>query len=122
MFEKLAQVHKALGDPTRLRIVNLLLSEGELSVGDLERILDTTQSKASRHVVHLKQASIVQDRREGTWVFYRIALKAPFGLRASLREIQKSLSHDGQARADIARARELRQRGELAAAPVRKKS
>ena len=66
-----AQIFKALSDETRLRIM-ILLTHGELCVCDIEKILDTTQSKASRHLSYLKNSGLVNDRRNGVWIYYSI--------------------------------------------------
>jgi ArsR family transcriptional regulator, arsenate/arsenite/antimonite-responsive transcriptional repressor len=60
-----------LGDETRMRIV-ALLSHGELCVCHLESALDLNQSTASRHLGILKAAGVVDSRRDGTWVYYRL--------------------------------------------------
>lgn len=66
------QVFKALGDDSRLRILHLLLKRDELSVTDLEMILEFTQTKTARLLGILKNAGLVQSRRENYYVFYRI--------------------------------------------------
>jgi ArsR family transcriptional regulator len=66
------QVFKALGDDSRLRILHLLLERSELSVTDLEMILEFTQTKTARLLGILKNAGLVQSRRENYYVFYRI--------------------------------------------------
>lgn len=68
----LSRVLKALGDETRLRMVALLV-HGELCVCHLERALALSQSNTSRHLTVLRAAGIVEPRRQGTWVFYRLA-------------------------------------------------
>lgn len=70
-MSKAAAFFKALSDPTRLRILHLL-SRGELCVCDLMAVLDTTQSKTSRHLIYLKHAGLVKDRREGQWSYYSL--------------------------------------------------
>jgi ArsR family transcriptional regulator len=62
---------RALSDETRLRIM-VLLSERELCVCQLEWALGLTQAKVSRHLNVLKNAGLVQDRREGLWIFYSL--------------------------------------------------
>jgi len=69
----LASVFKALSDETRLRMLGLLLREGELCVCDFVEVLSVTQSKASRHLRYLVNAGLLQDRRAGIWVYFRIA-------------------------------------------------
>jgi ArsR family transcriptional regulator len=72
-MKELARVFKALADETRLAMLALILRHGELCVCDLEKVLDITQSKASRHLRYLLNAGLLADRREGVWVYYRLA-------------------------------------------------
>jgi ArsR family transcriptional regulator len=69
----LATRFTALADPTRLQMLALLLRRGELCVCDLVETLGITQSKASRHLRHLWTVGLLEDRRAGLWVYYRIA-------------------------------------------------
>ncbi len=71
-MKKTAQIFKALSDETRLRILSLL-ARGELCVCDLMAILDLPQSTVSRHLAYLRNAGLVEDRRQGVWMFYRLA-------------------------------------------------
>lgn len=61
---------RALADPTRLRIVFLILRL-ELSVGELVQILGQSQPRVSRHIRILDEAGILERRKEGSWVFMR---------------------------------------------------
>ena len=65
------EVFKACADATRLRIL-ALLSEGELCVCDIVAVLQMPQAKVSRHLAVLRAASLVQDRRVGTWIHYSL--------------------------------------------------
>ena len=65
----------ALSDPIRLSIVQLLRG-GERCVCDLQDDLDTAQSKLSFHLRVLKEAGLVEDRREGRWSYYTIVPEA----------------------------------------------
>ena len=67
-----ARTFKALSDETRLRIM-ALLSKGELCVCDLMAILDLPQSTVSRHLATLRHAQLVEDRRQGVWMYYCLA-------------------------------------------------
>ncbi|MGD0946571.1 MAG: metalloregulator ArsR/SmtB family transcription factor [Candidatus Binatia bacterium] len=69
----LATRFTALADPTRLQMLALLLRRGELCVCDFVETLGITQSKASRHLRHLWTVGLLEDRRAGLWVYYRIA-------------------------------------------------
>lgn len=62
---------RGLAELTRIRIINLLL-HGELCGCDIQRLLSTPQPYVSRHLVYLKHSGLVEDRREGFRVFYRL--------------------------------------------------
>ncbi|MDB6054985.1 MAG: aseR [Verrucomicrobiales bacterium] len=65
-------VFKAFADKTRLRIM-VLLSKGELCVGDLVSVLKVPQPTASRHLAYLRRTGLVKARKEGQWIFYGLA-------------------------------------------------
>ncbi|GAB1446758.1 MAG: metalloregulator ArsR/SmtB family transcription factor [Cyclobacteriaceae bacterium] len=67
-----AQIFLACSDTSRLRILNLIMNNGEMCISDLERILDFTQTKTSRHLVYLKNSDILSIRKFNQWVFYQI--------------------------------------------------
>jgi ArsR family transcriptional regulator, arsenate/arsenite/antimonite-responsive transcriptional repressor len=67
-----AQIFLASSDTSRLRILNLILTNGEMCITDLERILDFTQTKTSRHLVYLKNSGILTSRKFNQWAFYQI--------------------------------------------------
>jgi ArsR family transcriptional regulator len=64
-------IFKACSDLTRLRIL-FLLTGGELCVCELVAVLEMPQGKISRHLSVLKNAGLVRDRREGTWIYYSL--------------------------------------------------
>ncbi len=68
----LEQLFQALGDRTRLRILNLL-AEGEIFVCFFVCVLDEGQPKVSRHLAYLRRAGLVNARRDGKWMHYRLA-------------------------------------------------
>ena len=68
----LRQIFKALGDDTRLRIVNILLHE-ELTVTDICSVLTLNQPSVSKHLVTLKFLKIVNDRRKGNCIYYSLS-------------------------------------------------
>lgn len=70
-MKELAKKLKSLGDPTRLRILNLLFY-GELCVCDIQHVLDMSQPLVSRHLSYLKNAGLVMDRRDGYRMFYKL--------------------------------------------------
>ena len=65
-------IFRAFSDETRLRILNLL-SEGELCVCDVMRVLGEPQSKVSRHFAYLRKSGLVTGRKEGLWMYYRLS-------------------------------------------------
>jgi ArsR family transcriptional regulator, arsenate/arsenite/antimonite-responsive transcriptional repressor len=69
---QLEQQFKALADATRLRILGLLLG-GEICVCHIHESLRISQPKASRHLAYLRRAGLVATRREGLWIYYRLA-------------------------------------------------
>lgn len=69
----LAGQFKALSEDVRLQIVALIFRHQELCVCEVEKFLDISQSKASRHLRYLLNAGILEDRRDGLWVYYRVA-------------------------------------------------
>ncbi|MDQ2087794.1 metalloregulator ArsR/SmtB family transcription factor [Herbivorax sp. ANBcel31] len=70
-MEAVVDVLKALADETRLRIINLLY-EGEMCVCDIVETLEITQTKASRHLIYLKNAGLVKHRKKAQWVYYSL--------------------------------------------------
>jgi len=68
---QLESILKAFGQSTRLRILRLV-SRQELAVNELVEALGLPQSRISRHLAVLRHAGLVQDRREGNWVYYRL--------------------------------------------------
>lgn len=67
----LADFYKIFGDPTRLKILAVLL-KSELCVGTITDILEMSQSSVSHQLRVLKQARLIKSRKEGKWVFYSI--------------------------------------------------
>jgi ArsR family transcriptional regulator len=79
---------KALADETRLRILGLLLT-GEVCVCHIHESLRIPQPKASRHLAYLRRAGIVETRKDGLWVYYRLATSAD----PVLNTIQQAATH-----------------------------
>jgi ArsR family transcriptional regulator len=66
-----AEIFKALGDPVRLAIIRLLLGK-ELCVCDILSAFNVSQPTISHHLKALKYAGLVNDRREGKWIYYSL--------------------------------------------------
>ena len=67
----LAELFSALSDPTRLRIISVLL-EGEMNVGDIATQLGMTESAVSHQLRGLRQMQLVRSRKEGRQVYYAL--------------------------------------------------
>ena len=68
-----AAVFKVLGDPTRLRLMVLLSIQGETCVCKLAEALNAPDFKISRHLGIMRSAGLVEARREGTWMYYKLS-------------------------------------------------
>ncbi len=82
------QIHQALSDATRIRIVRLLL-ERELCVCEIVDALEEPQYKISRHLAVLKNAGLVNDWREGQWMHYHISPELPASWHAALKALRE---------------------------------
>jgi ArsR family transcriptional regulator len=98
---------KALGDETRLRIV-ALLSHGELCVCHLEEALRLSQPSVSRHLGTLRTAGVVQNRREGSWIYYRLARQTDPDCERQLKALVKSFEKVSAVRKDLKRLVKIR--------------
>jgi ArsR family transcriptional regulator len=103
---------KTLSDPTRLRILRLLGQE-ELSVGELQEILEMGQSRISSHLALLRQSGLVTDRRDGKKTYYAPDPALPASVRAVFDAAITAVAREPAALADsrnLARAVEKRRR------------
>ena len=88
----LERMFKALADTTRLRILGLLLT-GEVCVCHIHESLKISQPKASRHLAYLRRAGLVETRRDGLWVHYRLASLPSPVLAAIADAVRHALTH-----------------------------
>jgi ArsR family transcriptional regulator len=102
--DALQKVFKTLADPTRVRILRLLEQE-ELIVGELMAVLGMAQSRVSRHLAILREAGLLTDRRDGTFVAYRLALPDDGPWHDAWALARKSLTGDATAERDDAMLR-----------------
>ena len=84
---------RALADPTRLRIINLI-GDQEVCVCFFVEILKTNQPKISRHLAYLRRAGIVESRRDGIWMHYRLATPKDENAARVLKEVREWLKKD----------------------------
>ena len=99
---EMERLFKALGDVTRLRILGLLLA-GEVCVCDIHESLKIPQSKASRHLAYLRRTGLVETRREGLWIHYRLGALADPVLAALVDAVRHALTHIEPMRRDAER-------------------
>src|SRR6185312_308812 len=90
---------RALADATRLRILGLLLT-GEVCVCDIHESLKIPQSKASRHLAYLRRTGLVETRRDGLWIHYRMGTLADPVLAALGDAVRHALTHVDAVRRD----------------------
>src|SRR6202045_2608012 len=84
---------RLLADPTRLRLL-LLLEEDELSVAELQQILNMGQSRISSHLAQLKRAGVVSDRRAGKNVYYGASANGQDSRRGQVVELTRILARE----------------------------
>jgi ArsR family transcriptional regulator len=89
---EMERLFRALGDSTRLRILGLLLT-GEVCVCHIHESLKIPQPKTSRHLAYLRRAGLVETRREGLWVHYRLAVASDPVLRIIQQAVAQALRH-----------------------------
>jgi ArsR family transcriptional regulator, arsenate/arsenite/antimonite-responsive transcriptional repressor len=97
-----ARLFAALADPTRLRLLNLMNGR-EVCVCYFVEILKQAQPKISRHLAYLRRARIVEARREGKWMHYRIERPEDADARKILDAVLASLKAKKEMQSDLAR-------------------
>jgi ArsR family transcriptional regulator len=99
---------KCLADDTRARMTQLIAQEGELCVCELTAALQESQPKISRHLAQLRSSGLLQDRRAGQWVYYRLHPQLPAWVGEVLRQ---TLEHNAEwLRQDVERLWQMRDR------------
>jgi ArsR family transcriptional regulator len=111
------QIYKAMGDKSRLRILNLLYHYGEVCISDIELALEYTQAKTSRHIYYLKNSGLLTAERKEQWVFY--AIKAEW--KDVVKQILKFMEKDNTLLQDAEHYRILETNRELAAYQIKLK-
>src|SRR6478752_1962415 len=87
---------RALSDPTRVRLLAALEGE-ELTVAELQHVLDVPQSRVSTHLARLKEAGLALDRTDGPHRYYRLADGAmPPAARSAWQAVRQPLEGDAQ--------------------------
>ncbi len=106
MFEFL-NITKALAEENRLRIL-LALDGRELCVCQIIELLQLAPSTVSKHMSVLRQARLVNGRKDGRWMYYRLPdERAPAEIRDAITWVKKSLSVNQRIRQDVKRLKEI---------------
>jgi ubiquinone/menaquinone biosynthesis C-methylase UbiE len=100
---------KALADPLRLRIL-AVVAEDELTVGEVQDVVASVQSSVSRNLAILRDAGFVQDRKEGTSVYFSVRENMPEPARELFKSLQGRLGKLPEAKRDQSRLEECRRR------------
>jgi len=98
-----ASLFKVLADPIRLRLAVLLAINGETCVCMLTQALKEPQFKISKHLAVMRAARMVEARREGTWMHYKL-VKPRFALESCLQDcLRDCLNDNREVKADMKR-------------------
>jgi ubiquinone/menaquinone biosynthesis C-methylase UbiE/DNA-binding MarR family transcriptional regulator len=100
---------KALADPLRLRVL-AAISKEELTVGEVQEVVASVQSSVSRNLAILRAAGFVQDRKEGTNVYFSVREDMQEPARKLFKSMQERLEELPEAKRDKARLEECRRR------------
>lgn len=103
---------KCLADDTRARMTQLIAQEGELCVCELTAALEESQPKISRHLAQLRSSGLLQDRRAGQWVYYRLHPQLPAWVGQILAQVLQAA--DPQLAEDSLRLHSMRDRPDRA--------
>ena len=95
LLHRIAEVLKAMADPTRLKILHSLQA-GELCVTDILGVVGGSQANVSKHLSVLKRAGLVDSRRDGLNVFYRIADEGVFAICRNVCDSLELRARDDQ--------------------------
>jgi ArsR family transcriptional regulator len=82
-----ADLFRTLGNPVRIRILEVLRAAGSLTVGEIQQRVGAEQSNVSQHLTILRARGLVETRREGTSIWYRVSQPALFELLDVARKL-----------------------------------
>ena len=106
-MKKIMAITKAISDETRVRAL-MFLRNGELCVCQMIELLELAPSTVSKHLSILKNARLVDNRKIGRWIYYRVNDKGgPPEARAALSWVIQSIEDTSQIKADAQRIKEI---------------
>ena len=106
--DEVASIAKALSGPGRLRILGALAG-GELCVCQIVELLELAPSTVSRHMSVLQQAGLVESRKEGRWVYYRLPEDPLPHVGGALKWALETFGATEQARLDERKLKDINQ-------------
>jgi SAM-dependent methyltransferase len=109
LFMEYVRTLKALADPIRLRVL-AAVAEEELTVGEVQEVVESVQSSVSRNLAILRDAGFVRDRREGTNVYFSVRQDMPGPARELFQSLQPRFDELPEVKEDKARLQECRRR------------
>jgi|SRR5271156_1278859 ArsR family transcriptional regulator, arsenate/arsenite/antimonite-responsive transcriptional repressor len=98
----LERLFRALADPTRLRLINMVARQ-EVCVCYFVEVIGVPQPKISRHLAYLRRAGILAPRREGKWMHYRLIVPSDPHVAAILGATVNALREDKSLQRDLQR-------------------
>jgi ArsR family transcriptional regulator len=104
------QFFKLLADETRMRCLLLIAREQRLCVCELTHALDESQPKISRHLAQLRQSGVLNDERQGQWVYYKVSDQLPGWLNKIIDGLKHSNCLQQQYSVDTQRLRDMTDR------------
>jgi ArsR family transcriptional regulator len=104
---RLVEIYRSLSDPTRLRILHLL-SQRPLCVGHLQKLLQAAQVRVSKHLAYLRKRGLVEARRQGQMMVYRLPQPQPRELELQLQCLRDCVQAEPPFQEDLNRLEALR--------------
>jgi len=101
-----------LSDQTRLRALMLIQAEGEACVCELTYALDESQPKISRHLALMRESGLVESRREGTWIHYRMNAQLPDWINQVIQQVFTGLIETSPFKDDKKQLQQMKNRPE----------
>lgn len=105
-MDKMTAIFKALSDRNRLRIVSALLMQNELCACQVTELIQVTGATASRHMGVLISSGLVESRKDGRWVYYRVR-REQADTEALISWIKSRLNSDSDIESDSKRLQEI---------------
>ncbi len=106
-MREVLDITKALADANRLRVL-MALTGGELCVCQIVELLELAPSTVSKHMYILRQARLVDSRKDGRWMYYRLPPRdAPKAVKETIAWVRRQLAESPQMRQDAERLRKI---------------